>query len=71
MVQTAVEQAQLYINGEWVSASSGASFDVYNPATGELWARWPTAPRRAPAPSTRPPALPAWRALTAERAPKC
>ncbi len=25
-----------FINGEWVAARSGATFDVHNPATGEL-----------------------------------
>ena len=25
---------KLYINGEWVAAASGATFDVLNPATG-------------------------------------
>jgi succinate-semialdehyde dehydrogenase/glutarate-semialdehyde dehydrogenase len=28
--------ASLYINGEWVPASSGKTFDVFNPADGEL-----------------------------------
>jgi aldehyde dehydrogenase (NAD+) len=27
----------LYINGEWVDASGGAEFPVYNPSTGEVW----------------------------------
>jgi succinate-semialdehyde dehydrogenase / glutarate-semialdehyde dehydrogenase len=26
----------VYINGEWVAAASGAEFDVFNPATGEV-----------------------------------
>jgi aldehyde dehydrogenase (NAD+) len=27
----------LFINGEWVNAQSGAQFPVYNPTTGEIW----------------------------------
>ena len=26
---------QAYINGKWVPATDGATFDVFNPATGE------------------------------------
>lgn len=29
----------LYINGEWVNAKDKAEFPVYNPATGEVWAK--------------------------------
>ncbi len=29
----------LWINGQWKSAQSGETFDVYNPATGEVIAR--------------------------------
>jgi vanillin dehydrogenase len=28
----------LYINGEWIAASDGAVFPVYNPSTGDVWA---------------------------------
>ncbi len=30
------EKRLMYINGEWVDSQDGASFDVYNPATGEV-----------------------------------
>ncbi|MEE8496821.1 MAG: aldehyde dehydrogenase family protein [Xanthomonadales bacterium] len=30
------EKRLMYINGEWVDAQEGRSFDVYNPATGEV-----------------------------------
>jgi vanillin dehydrogenase len=29
---------KMYINGSWVDASGGATFPVYNPSTGEVWA---------------------------------
>jgi aldehyde dehydrogenase (NAD+) len=29
----------LFINGAWVGAQSGAKFPVYNPTTGEIWTR--------------------------------
>src|SRR5262245_42766317 len=29
----------LYINGEWVNAKDKSEFPVYNPATGEVWAK--------------------------------
>jgi aldehyde dehydrogenase (NAD+) len=29
----------LYINGEWVTPNSNAMFPVYNPATGDVWAK--------------------------------
>ncbi len=34
---------QMLIDGEWVGASSGKSFDVVNPATGEVMAKCPEA----------------------------
>ncbi|HEX2035285.1 MAG TPA: NAD-dependent succinate-semialdehyde dehydrogenase [Chloroflexota bacterium] len=34
-----VAEHQLYINGEWRPAKSGKTFEVHNPATGELLAR--------------------------------
>jgi succinate-semialdehyde dehydrogenase / glutarate-semialdehyde dehydrogenase len=69
MVQTAVEQARLYINGEWVSASSGASFDVRNPATGEVIGQVADGTRddARRAIEAANAALPAWRALSAEQ----
>jgi thiamine biosynthesis protein ThiI len=36
MVQTAVHKAMLYIDGAWVAAPGGTTFDVSNPATGEV-----------------------------------
>ena len=30
---------KLYVNGEWVEATGGATFEVKNPATGEVVAR--------------------------------
>ncbi|MDR2671396.1 MAG: aldehyde dehydrogenase family protein, partial [Oscillospiraceae bacterium] len=35
MKPTLKERYQLFINGQWKDASDGATFDVYNPATGE------------------------------------
>ncbi|MDQ3844455.1 MAG: aldehyde dehydrogenase family protein, partial [Bacteroidota bacterium] len=29
-------RTQSYVNGQWVDAASGKTFDVHNPATGEL-----------------------------------
>ena len=29
----------LYINGQWVAATNKATFPVYNPSTGEVWAK--------------------------------
>ncbi|WIJ26358.1 NAD-dependent succinate-semialdehyde dehydrogenase [Devosia sp. RR2S18] len=60
-----------FINGEWVPAASGASFEVTNPATGEIIG---TAPNGGAADARRAidaasAAFPAWRAKTAaERA---
>ena len=34
--QKEIQPKQLYINGEWREASSGASFETINPATGEV-----------------------------------
>src|SRR6476620_9560635 len=38
-VQTGVREVGLYINGEYVNASNGATFEVKNPATQEIIAR--------------------------------
>ena len=34
---------RMLIDGEWVAAADGATFDSYNPASGEVWARVPEA----------------------------
>ena len=33
------EKKQLFINGKWVDAKSGKTFDVENPATGDIVAQ--------------------------------
>ena len=38
MATTAVKAYQLYINGQWQDAPGGKTFQVHNPATGELLA---------------------------------
>ncbi|MDR5886100.1 aldehyde dehydrogenase [Vreelandella janggokensis] len=38
-----LDKLQMYIDGEWVEAHTGATFDSYNPATGEVWCRLPEA----------------------------
>ncbi len=64
----ALFRTQAYIDGAWVDADSGATFDVLNPATGELLAEVP----RCGADETRraieaaEAAQPAWRARTAK-----
>ena len=40
---TEVASYKMYINGEWVNADSGATFDSLNPYTGEAWAKMPDA----------------------------
>jgi len=37
MATVALKQYQHYIGGEWVDAAEGATFDSYNPATGEAF----------------------------------
>ena len=32
---------QMYINGEWVGAGDGTTYDDYNPFTGEVFAKVP------------------------------
>ena len=60
---------QSYLNGEWVDADSGATFDVDNPADGTVIASVPLCggaeTRRAIDAANA--ALPAWRALTAKQ----
>ena len=36
---------RMYINGEWVGAASGKTFDDYNPLTGEIFAKVPCGER--------------------------
>jgi succinate-semialdehyde dehydrogenase/glutarate-semialdehyde dehydrogenase len=59
---------QAYVNGAWVDADSGETFDVSNPATGEVLARVPrmgiAETRRAIEAAQE--AFPAWRARTAK-----
>ena len=38
MTATAVKTYQLYINGRWVEAAGGRTFEVHNPATGDVLA---------------------------------
>ena len=33
----------MLINGQWVQASDGATFDSRNPSNGAVWARFPAA----------------------------
>ena len=56
------------INGEWVSASSGATFDVINPATGQVVEKVAdlSATDCAKAIDVAESAFPAWAALTAK-----
>ncbi len=37
MATVALKQYQHYIGGEWVDAADGATFESFNPATGEPW----------------------------------
>ena len=49
---------KLLIDGKWVDAASGKTFETRNPATGELLAAWPRAmPGTSTAPSPRRRAL--------------
>ena len=40
---TMLRRCRMLIDGEWVAASDGASFDSVNPATGQVWAEVPEA----------------------------
>lgn len=65
---TALLREQAYINGEWVSAKDGQTFDVTNPADGSLVARVPqldVADTRK-AIEAADSAWPAWRSKTAK-----
>lgn len=59
---------RMMINGEWSAASSGATFDVFNPATGEVIAKVPEATEadidRAVKAARAALVAPAWRGLT-------
>jgi succinate-semialdehyde dehydrogenase / glutarate-semialdehyde dehydrogenase len=61
-------QTQSYINGEWVNASSGKQFEVFNPATGALVALVAdgSAKEAEQAIKAAAKALPKWRRLTAK-----
>jgi succinate-semialdehyde dehydrogenase / glutarate-semialdehyde dehydrogenase len=62
-------QTRAYIAGEWQGADHGASFDVANPATGELIAKVPLmgAAETRRAIDVANAAWPAWRATTAKQ----
>ncbi len=53
---------RLFIDGKWVEAASGKTFETHNPSTGEVLAAWRRATRRTStarsrrrgAPSTAP-----------------
>ena len=38
-----IQSYDMLINGQWVQARDGGQFDSINPATGEVWARFPAA----------------------------
>lgn len=40
---TALKKYQMYVDGEWVDADSGETFQSVNPATGDAWAEIPAA----------------------------
>ena len=68
MATVALKQYQHYIGGEWVDAADGATFESFNPATGEPWY---TAARgsaedmhRAVAAAKKAFEAPSWRGLT-------
>jgi len=62
-------RAQAYVDGEWINADSGKTFDVVNPATGEVVGAvadvGAAETRRAIQAADE--AFPAWRALTAKQ----
>ena len=71
MATVALKQYQHYIGGAWVDAAEGATFESFNPATGEPWyqaARGSAEDmRRAVAAAKAAFQDPAWRGLTATR----
>lgn len=38
-VETQIVELKNFINGEWVAASDGATFDIVNPANGQVGSR--------------------------------
>jgi succinate-semialdehyde dehydrogenase/glutarate-semialdehyde dehydrogenase len=66
--ETSLLKSQIYIDGQWVAADSGAAVEVRNPANGECVSSVPNAggaeTRRAIEAAQR--AFPAWRARTAD-----
>ena len=38
-----LKQYQMYVDGQWVDAEGGKTFESVNPATGEMWAEIPAA----------------------------
>ena len=40
---TEIKSYQMLIDGAWVDASDGGTFDSVNPATGAVWSRVPEA----------------------------
>ena len=71
MATVALKQYQHYIGGAWVDAAEGATFESFNPATGEPWYRAARGSaedmRRAVAAAKAAFQDPAWRGLTATR----
>jgi aldehyde dehydrogenase (NAD+) len=71
MATVALKQYQHYIGGEWVDAAEGATFESFNPATGEPWYRAARGSaedmRRAVAAAKAAFHDPAWRGLTQTR----
>jgi aldehyde dehydrogenase (NAD+) len=71
MATVALKQYQHYIGGAWVDAAEGATFDSYNPATGEVWYRAARGSaedmQRAVAAAKAAFQDPAWRDLTQTR----
>jgi aldehyde dehydrogenase (NAD+) len=71
MATVALKQYQHYIGGAWVDAAEGATFDSYNPATGEVWYRAARGSaedmQRAVAAAKAAFRDPAWRDLTQTR----
>ncbi len=66
---TALKQFQMFIDGAWVDAEGGATFESLNPATAEPWALMPAASEadvdRAVKAAARALKDPAWTSLTA------
>jgi acyl-CoA reductase-like NAD-dependent aldehyde dehydrogenase len=43
IIMSDIQTYQMLIDGAWVNASDGGTFDSFNPTTGEVWARIPEA----------------------------